>query len=57
VSFSCVIDSPGRHSGEHFADHVAVHIRQAAAHAVVLEGELLVIEAEEVQDVELRGSM
>ena len=31
-------------------DHVPVHVREAAVGAVVSEGQLLVIEAEEVQD-------
>jgi len=35
---------------QNLLDHVPVHIREAAVGAVVSEGQLLVIEAEEVQD-------
>src|SRR5262249_34357726 len=43
------LDAMGKESGEHRVDDLAVNIGQAALDAVVVEGEFLVIEAEQVQ--------
>jgi hypothetical protein len=37
-------------SRQHLGDHLAFHVREAALDAVVLEGEALEVEAEEVED-------
>lgn len=35
-------------SGEHFADNFAVHVREAALEAIVVIGEALVVQSQEV---------